>query len=115
MQRYISMKRVPRRLRCDQAQTFRAKKFQLFCNTNNLILLFSPEEDHMAIWVVERMIQTLKRRLVVMRIDKTNTPYKLASYVAEIVKTLRITPHSVTKNSPFEGHMGLKPNHPYQT
>ena len=47
-----------------------------------------------------------------MRIDKTNTPYRLASDVAEIIKTLRITPHGVTKISPFEAHMGRKPNTP---
>ena len=97
-------------IRCDQAQTFRAKNFQLFCHTNNIRLLFAPMDDHRAIGVVESMIQTLKRRLAVMRIDKTNTPYKLASDVAEIIETLRITPHSVTKYSPFEAHMGLKPN-----
>ena len=47
-----------------------------------------------------------------MRIDQTNLPYKLASDVAEIIKTLRITPHCVTKISPFEAHMGRKPNTP---
>ena len=47
-----------------------------------------------------------------MRIDKTNTPYRIASYVAEIIKTLRITPHGVTKISPFEAHLGRKPNAP---
>ena len=47
-----------------------------------------------------------------MRIDKTITSYKLASDVAEILKTLRITPHSVTKISPLEAHMGRKPNTP---
>ena len=45
-----------------------------------------------------------------MRIDQSNTPYELASDVAEIKKTLRITPHGVTKISPFEAHMGRKPN-----
>ena len=35
MQRYISNNEVPRRLKCDQAQTIRAKKFQLFCKSNN--------------------------------------------------------------------------------
>ena len=30
MQRYISNNGAPRRLRCDQAQTLRAKKFQMF-------------------------------------------------------------------------------------
>ena len=32
-----------------------------------------------------------------MRIDPAITPYKLASDVAEMIKTLRITPHGVTK------------------
>ena len=112
MQRYISNNGVPRRLRCDQAQTFRAKKFQLFCSTNNLKLLFAPVDDHRAIGVVERMLQTLKRRLVVMKIDQANTPYKLVSDVAEIIKTLKVIPHSITKISPLEVHMGRKPNTP---
>ena len=45
-----------------------------------------------------------------MKIDQINTPYKLASDVTENIKALRITPHSVTKTSPFEAHMGRKPN-----
>ena len=45
-----------------------------------------------------------------MKIDQSNTPYKLASDVAEIIKTLRITPHGVTKFSTFGAHMGRKPN-----
>ena len=39
MQRYIFNNGVPRRLGCDQAQTFRAKKFQFFCNSNKIKLL----------------------------------------------------------------------------
>ena len=74
--------------------------------------MFAPVDDRRAIGVVERMIQTLKRRLAVMKMDQTNTPYKLASDVAELIKTLRITPHSVTKISRFEAHMGRKPNTP---
>ena len=74
--------------------------------------MFAPVDDPTAIGVVKRMIQTMKRRLAVMKIDKTNTPYQLASAVAEIIKTLRIKPHSVTEISPFEAHMGRKPNTP---
>ena len=92
MQPYISNNGVPRKIGCDQAQKFRAKKFQLFCHTNNIKLLFAPVDDHRAFGLVERMIQTLKRRLAVMRIDQANLPYKLASDVAEIIKMLRITP-----------------------
>ena len=69
-------------------------------------------DDHRAIGVVERMIQAIKRRLAVMKIDQYNTPFKLASVVAEKIKTLRITPNGVTKTSPFEAHMGTKPNTP---
>ena len=112
MQRYLSINGVPRRLRCDRAQTFRTKNFQLFYSTNIIKQLFAPVDDHRAIGVAERMIQTLKRRLAVMRIDQTNTSYKLASGVAEIIKTLRVTPHSLTKISPFEAHMGRKSNTP---
>ena len=113
MQRHISNNGVPHRKRCDQAQTLRAKKFQFFCNTNhNIKLFFAPVDDHRVNGVVERMIQTLKRRVGVMRIEPANTPYKLTWDVAEIIKTLRITPHGVTKMSPFEAHMGRKPNTP---
>ena len=69
-------------------------------------------DDHRAIGLVERMIQTLKRWLAVMKVDETNTPYKLASDVAESIQSLRITPHGVTKISPFEAHMRRKPNTP---
>ena len=43
-----------------------------------------------------------------MRIDQTNIPYELASDIAEIIKTLNITPHGVTKFSPLEAHIGRK-------
>ena len=47
-----------------------------------------------------------------MKKEQSNTPYKLASDVAKMIKTLRITPHGVTKISPFEARMGRKPNTP---
>ena len=58
------------------------------------------------------MIQTIKRRLPAMKIDQSITPYKLPSDVAEIIKTLRITPHGVTKVSSFKAHLGRKPKTP---
>ena len=101
MQRYFSNNGVPRRLRCNQAQKFCAKNFQLFCKSKNIKLLFAPVDDHRSIGVVEVLTKILKRRLGVMRIDPNSTPFKIASSVAEIVKTLRITPHGVTQNHTF--------------
>ena len=65
--------------------------------------------------MVERLIRTLKSRLSVMKIDNRNKPYKLASDVAELIKTLRITPNATTKLTPFEAHFGRKPNTPLST
>ena len=47
-----------------------------------------------------------------MRIDVANTPYKIASDVAKKIKTLRITPHGITKFSLCKVHKSRKPNTP---
>ena len=82
----------------------------LYCKNNNIKLIFAPVDDHRSIGMVERLIRTLKSRLSVMKIDKRNKPYKLASDV--LIKTLRITPNATTKITPFEAHFGRKLNTP---
>ena len=109
MQRCISNNGVPRRLICDQAQTFRAKKISTFSKTSNIKLLFAPVDEHKVKGVVKRMIQILKGKLGVIRINQSNTQYKLASDVAELIKILRITPHGITNISPFEANKSLYP------
>ena len=110
MQRYIVNKGVPRQIRCDEAQKILAEKFQIYCKYNNFKLLFAPVDDHRAIGIVERLTQTLKARLGVMINDPNNSPYKLASDLVQLIKRLRINPPPGTKFSPFEMHMGRKPN-----
>ena len=112
MQTHIVNHGVPRNIRCDQAQGFRAKKFMIYCKSKNIKLIFALVDDHRSMGMVERLIRTLKTRLSIMKINKNNTPYKLASDVAELIKTLRITPHATTKITPFEAHYGRKPNTP---
>ena len=86
MQNHIVSQGVPRAIRCDQAQGFRAKKFLIYCKTNNIKLIFAPVDDHRAMGMVERLIRILKSRLAIMKIDKSNQPNKLASDVAELIK-----------------------------
>ena len=112
MQNHIVNQGIPRAIRCDQAQGFRAKKFLIYCKTNNVKLIFAPVDDHRAMGMVERLIRTLKLRLAIMKNDKSNQPYNLASDVAELIKTLRITPNASTKVTPFEAHYGRKTNTP---
>ena len=54
MQRYISTSKVR------PSTDIQEQKFQLFCDINNLILLFAPVDDHRAIGVVKGVSQTLK-------------------------------------------------------
>ena len=54
------------------------------------------------------MIQALKRKLRVMRIDKNNLPYKIASDKAEIIKTFCITP--VAENLAIRSTHRTKPS-----
>ena len=112
MQTHIVNLGVPRNIRCDQAQGFRAKKFMIYCKSKNIKLIFAPVDDHRSMGMLERLIRTLNTRLSIMKIDKNNSPYKLASDVAELIKTLRITPHATTKVTAFEAHYGRKSNTP---
>ena len=111
MQTHIVNHGVPRNIRCDQAQGFRAKKFMLYCKDNNIKFIFAPVDDHRSIGMVEQLIRTLKARLSVMKIDNRNKPYKIASDVAELIKTLRVTPIATNKNNPIRSAIWQKTKH----
>ena len=57
---------------------------------------------------MECLLQTLKFRLGLKKVDPRNKPYKLASIVAEIMEALRIT--HMRGETPFEMHMCRRPN-----
>ena len=82
----------------------------IYCKKKNIKLIFPPVDDHRAMGMVERLIRALKTRLSVIKLVKNNQPYILASDVAELIKTLRITPHATTKITLFEAHYGRKSN-----
>ena len=84
----------------------------IYCKSKNIKLIFAPVDDHRSMGMVERLIRILKTRLSIMKIDKNISPYKIASDVAELIKTLCITPHTTTKITPFEVHYWRKPNTP---
>ena len=53
---------IPRTIRLDQATCLVGKQVTNYCNENNINILDAPVGDHRAIGLVERMIQTIKRR-----------------------------------------------------
>ena len=62
LERYCKQHGIPRSIRCDQAQAFKAKEFEIFCKNKNIKLIIAPAGDHRGTGMVERLIQTIKRR-----------------------------------------------------
>ena len=51
---------IPRSKRCDQAQAFKAKEFDIFCKNKIIKLILAPAGDHRGTGMVERLFQTIK-------------------------------------------------------
>ena len=64
---YVYQHGVSRTIRLDQARCFTGKKFQIFCTAKNITPIYAPANDHRAIGLVERVIQTIKRQLSCMK------------------------------------------------
>ena len=107
---YCKVHGIPRCIRCDQAQAFKTREFEIYCKNNNIKLILAPAGDHRGTGMVERLIQTLKRRLVVLDIDPKWTQTTLSESVANIRENIRLIPNATIKISPFEAHFGRKAN-----
>ena len=42
LERYCKQHGIPRSIRCDQAQAFKAKEFEIFCKNKNIKLILAP-------------------------------------------------------------------------
>ena len=60
--------------------------------------------------MVERLIQTIKRRIAVMEHDPLWSSSDLATIVAKIIESIRLIPNTTTKIKPLEAHFGRPPN-----
>ena len=58
--------------------------------------------------MVERLIQTIKRKLGAAKLDPNFKNFK--ETIQQIIEDIRKSNHSVLKKSPFELHFGRKPN-----
>ena len=110
LQQYCKFHGIPRSLRCDQVQAFKSKTFEIYCKNKNIKLIFSPTNDHRATDMVERLIQTLKRRLASMISDPIWNKTTIAQKISAIIESIRLIPNRVTKITPFEAHFGRPPN-----
>ena len=74
---YIQIHGVPRYIRLDQARCLIGYKAKNFCKQHNINIITAPANDHRAIGLVERLIQTIKRRLSCMKLDNRNNTFTI--------------------------------------
>ena len=56
LEEYCKFHGKPRSQRCDQAQAFKSRDFNVYCKDNNIKLILAPVGDHRATGMVERLI-----------------------------------------------------------
>ena len=101
----------PRTIRLDQATCLVGKQVTNYRNENNINIIDAPVGDQRAIGLVERMIQTMKRRLSCMKAENKDT-FSTSKAIKQIVSVLRLTWQKTTKITPFEAHFGSPANTP---
>ena len=107
---YCRFHGFPGSLRCDQAQALKTREFEIFCKNKNITLILAPAGDHRATGMVERLIQTKKRRIAVMEHDPLWSSSNLAKREAKKIESIRLIPNTTTRIKPFEAHFGRPPN-----
>ena len=114
-ERYCKKHGIPRSVRCDQVQAFKAKDFELFCKNKNIKLILAPAGDHRGTGMVERIIQTLKRRLAVLDIDPMWSSETESSRIANIIVNIRLMPNKTTKVTRLKHTSAESQTRSYQT
>ena len=102
---YIYNRGVPRTVRLDQARCFTGKKIETLCTENNITPIHAPANDHKAIGLVERLIQTIKRQLSCMKTQLIEN-FNLEHSLHAIIQQLRIPKQKAIDITPFEAHFG---------
>ena len=108
LSKYIALHGIPRTIKTDQGSGFISKKVGTFCYEHNIKVIFSPVGDHRATGLVERLIRTIKERLLVMAQERPKL--SLESALLKIIKCLRTVTQQSLNCSPFEAHFGRSPN-----
>ena len=90
LKKYIYNHGVPRTIRLDQARSFTGKNVERFGTENKITPIYAPANDHRAIGLVERLIQTIKRQLSCMK-TQLNKKSNLEKSLHEIIQRLRIS------------------------
>ena len=107
LQDYVLLHSIPRAIGLYQAKCQIEKQIKAFCNHENIQVTEAQIHDHRAIGLVERLIQTMKSRLVGIKTDARNN-FNSKDSINSIIYQLRMCRQKTIDLSLFEGHFGRK-------
>ena len=105
---YICIHGLPHSIRTDYGSGFKNYLVQEFCSSRGIKHILSPVGDHRGSGLVERSIQTIKRKLGTAKLDPNFKNFK--ETIQQIIEDIHKSNHWVLKKSLFELHFGRKPN-----
>ena len=104
---HIQQHSIPKSIKTDRYSGFKYKLVQAFCNKKNLTL-FCQLWYHRGCGLVERSVQTIKRRLGAAKLSLDFPTFKIL--FQQITEVIRVTKNSIAGFSPFELQFGRSPN-----
>ena len=105
---YIRNHGIPESIRTDHGSGFNSEVVKEFCKSRGKIHILTAVGDHRSCGLVERSIQTIKRKLGTETLDPNFK--NLKSTLQQFIDNIRKTKHSTLKLSPFELDFERKPN-----
>ena len=108
----IQIHGVPRNIMLDQARCLLGYKVKNFCKKDNINIITPPAYDHRAIGLLERLMQTITRRLSCTKLNNGNNTFTIKEAINSIVYQLRICKQKTTNVTPFQAHFGRKSKTP---
>ena len=108
IQDYIFIHGIPYSIRVDHASCFTSQDFKLFCDSNNIKIIFCTVGDHLSNGLAEKLKHTVKIKLLVMAQEAQKCTLQIA--VSKLILNFWSSYQSKIKSSPFEIHFNRKPN-----
>ena len=113
LQSYSRNHGIPESIRTDHGSGFNSDVVKEFCKSRGIKYILTAVGDHRSCGLVERSIQTIKRKLGTEKLDPNFK--NLKSTLQQNIDDVRKTKHSTLKISPFELRYGRKPNTEFST
>ena len=104
----ISLHGIPKSILTEHGSGFKSAVLKKCCNNLGIEHVFCPIGDHRGSGLVERTIQTIKRKLGT---EAFSPLYKNLNHsLHTILEELKKSKHATLKMSPFDQKLGRKPN-----